>query len=155
MAITIGSMRKPRRGQAMVEFALVSILAVIVLLGSVQLALIGQLYMALGQMNYRGVRYAAVSPSCTNATSNCGLNNQSITAYMLSVASPTILTITNANANALDVTYKNLTNPGKTRIAGDTVQIKATLDISSEIFLPKIGLLFPNSLSSTQQAFTE
>jgi Flp pilus assembly protein TadG len=155
MAITIGSMRNSRRGQAMVEFALVSIVAVIVLFGSVQLALIGQLYMALGQMNYRGVRYAAVSPNCTNASSGCGLNNQSIKAYMLSVAAPTILTITNANANALVVNYANLTNPGKTRIAGDTVQITATLDISSEIFLPKIGLSFPNSLSSTQQAFTE
>ncbi len=113
MAITIGSMRKPRRGQAMVEFALVSIVAVIVLFGSVQLALIGQLYLALGQMNYRGVRYAAVSPDCINATSGCGLNNQSIKAYMLSVASPTILTITNANANALTVNYANLTNPTK------------------------------------------
>jgi Flp pilus assembly protein TadG len=154
MAITIGSMRKPRRGQAMVEFALVSIVAVIVLLGSVQLALVGQLYMALGQMNYRGVRYAAVSPNCTDAKTGCGLNNQSITAYMLSVASPTILTITNANAGALNVTYKNLSNPSPTRVAGDTVQIKATLDISSEIFF-KIGLLFPNSLSSTQKAYTE
>lgn len=155
MAITIGSMRKPRRGQAMVEFALVSIVAVIVLFGSVQLALIGQLYLALGQMNYRGVRYAAVSPDCINATSGCGLNNQSIKAYMLSVASPTILTITNANANALTVNYANLTNPTKARIAGDTVQISATLDISSEIFLPSIGLHFPNSLSSTERAYTE
>ena len=155
MAITIGSMRKPQRGQAMVEFALVSIIAVIVLFASVQLALVGQLYMALGQMNYRGVRYAAVSPNCTNTTNGCGLNNQSIKDYMLSVASPTILTITNRNANALNVTYNNLTNPGKTRIAGDTVQISATLDISSDIFLPRIGLPFPNSLSSTQQAFTE
>ena len=155
MAITIRSMRKPRRGQAMVEFALVAILAVIVLLGSVQLALIGQLYLAVGQMNYRGVRYAAVSPNCINATSGCGLNNQSIKAYMLSVASPTILNITNGNANALNVTYANLTNPGKTRIAGDTVRISATLDISNDIFLTRIGLRFINSLSSTEQAFTE
>ena len=157
MAITIGSMRKPRRGQAMVEFALVSILAVIVLFGSVQLALIGQLHMALGQMNYRGVRYAAVSPDCIDGSNTaCGLNNQTIKQYMLSVASPTILTITNANASALTVEYKNLTNPNVKRIAGDTVQIKATLDISSQIFLPAgIGLHFLNSLSSTQKAFTE
>ena len=127
----------------------------IVLFASVQLALIGQLAMALGQMNYRGVRYAAVSPNCTDTTSGCGLSNQSIKAYMLSVASPTIMNITNANANALKVTYANLTNPGKTRIAGDTVRITATLDISSDTFLPRIGLPFPSSISSTQQAFTE
>ncbi len=155
MAITIGSMRKPGRGQAMVEFALVAIIAVIVLFASVQLALIGQLYLALGQMNYRGVRYAAVSPDCINATSNCGLNNQSIKAYMLSVASPTILTITNANVNALTVNYSNVSNLGKARVAGDTVQISATLDISSDIFLPRIGLRFLSSLSSTERAYTE
>jgi Flp pilus assembly protein TadG len=155
MAITIGSMRKPGRGQAMVEFALVSIIAVIVLFGSVQFALIGQLALALGQMNYRGVRYAAVSPDCINATSGCGLNNQSIKAYMLSVASPTILIITNANVNALTVNYSNVSNLGKARVAGDTVQISATLDISSQIFLRNLGLPFPTSLSTTEKAFTE
>jgi Flp pilus assembly protein TadG len=155
MAITIGSTRKARRGQAMVEFALVSIVAVMVLFASVQLALIGQLEMALGQMNYRGVRYAAVSPDCTDEKTACGLSNQSVTQAMLSVASPTIVSITNTNSKALKVTYSNLTNPGVKRVAGDTVQITATLDISSDIFLPKIGLSFPSSLSSTQQAFTE
>jgi Flp pilus assembly protein TadG len=155
MAITIGSKRKPRRGQAMVEFAMVSIVAVIVLFGSVQLALVGQLYMALGQMSYRGVRYAAVSPSCTDATSNCGLSNESIKQYMLSVASPTIVSITNADANALTVNYSNVTNPGVKRIAGDAVKIVCTLDITSEIFLPHLGLPFPTSLSTTEEAFTE
>ena len=156
MAITIGSMRKPGRGQAMVEFALVSIIAVIVLFGSVQLAVVGQLYMAVGQMNYRGVRYAAVSPDCINAsTTACGLNNQTIKQYMLSVASPTIVSITNANPNALKVDYSNVTNPGVKRVAGDTVKIVCTLDISSEIFLPNLGLPFPTSLSTTEKAYTE
>ena len=93
------SRRKHRRAQAMVEFALVLIIAVIVLFGSVQLALIGQLALALGQMNYQGVRYAAVSPNCVDEKTACGLSNQSITQYMLSVASPTIVSITKANAN--------------------------------------------------------
>jgi hypothetical protein len=101
------------------------------------------------------VRYAAVSPDCINTTSGCGLNNQSIKAYMLSVASPTILTITNANVNALTVNYSNVSNLGKARVAGDTVQISATLDISSQIFLRNLGLPFPTSLSTTEKAFTE
>ena len=149
------SSRKHRRAQAMVEFALVLIIAVIVLFGSVQLALIGQLALALGQMNYQGVRYAALSPDCIDATSGCGLSNQSITQYMLSVASPTIVSITNANANALTVTYKNMTNPGVKRLAGDTVKISCILDISSKIFLPNLGLPFPTKLTHTEQAFTE
>src|SRR5713226_9180118 len=156
MKIIIGSTHRPRRGQALVEFALVLTIAVIVLFGSVQLALIGQLYLALGQMNYRGVRYAAVSPDCINAsTTACGLNNQTIKQYMLSVASPTIVNITNANANALTVQYSNVTNLGVKRVAGDTVQIACTLDISSQIFLPSLGLPFPTSLSTTEKAYTE
>ena len=146
--------RKHCRAQAMVEFALVLIIAVIVLFGSVQLALIGQLYLALGQMNYQGVRYAAVNPDCTDEKTACGLSNQSITQYMLSVASPTIVSITNANASALKVTYFNVTNPYVKRLPGDTVKIDCKLDISSKIFL-NLGLLFPNSLRSTEQAFTE
>lgn len=150
------SSRQHRRAQAMVEFALVLIIAVIVLFGSVQLALIGQIYLALGQMNYRGVRYAALSPDCINAsTTACGLNNQTIKQYMLSVASPTIVIITNANANALTVSYSNVTNPGVKRVAGDTVQIVCTLDISSQILLPNLGLPFPTSLSTTEKAYTE
>ena len=155
MTATNKSNRKHRRAQAMVEFALVLIIAVIVLFGSVQLALIGQLYLALGQMNYQGVRYAAVSPNCTDEKTACGLSNQSITQYMLSVASPTIVSITNANANALTVTYANVTNPKVKRVAGDTVKIFCQLDISSKIFLPNLGLPFPKSLSSTEQAYTE
>jgi hypothetical protein len=155
MTATNKSSRKHRRAQAMVEFALVLILAVIVLFGSVQLALIGQLALALGQMNYQGVRYAAVSPDCINERTPCGLSNQSITQYMLSVASPTIVSITNANANALKVNYSNVTNPGVKRLAGDTVKIACILDISSKIFLPNLGLPFPTSLTHTEQAFTE
>jgi len=74
---------------------------------------------------------------------------------MLSVASPTIVSITNTNANALKVDYYNVTNPNAKRVAGNTVKIACTLDISSRIFLPNLGLSFPTSLSSTEQAFTE
>ena len=155
MKIIIGSTHRPRRGQALVEFALVLTIAVIVLFVSVQLALIGQLYLALGQMNYRGVRYAAISPTCIDQKTPCGMSNQSITQYMLSVASPTIVSITNANPNALKVDYSNVTNPGVKRVAGDTVKIVCTLDISSEIFLPNLGLPFPTSLTHTERAFTE
>jgi Flp pilus assembly protein TadG len=155
MKIIIGSTHRPRRGQALVEFALVLTIAVIVLFVSVQLALIGQLYLALGQMNYRGVRYAAISPTCIDGKTPCGMSNQSITQYMLSVASPTIVSITNRNANALAVNYSNVSNPFKPRVQGNTVQITCTLDISSDIFLPNIGLPFPKSLSHTEEAFTE
>src|SRR5690348_9348266 len=156
MTTTAESTRRQRRGQAMVEFAPVLTIAVIVLFVSIQFALIGQLALALGQMNYQGARYAAISNDCIDPTSNCGLSNKSIKAYMLSVASPTIVSITNANASALTVTYLNATKPSvPKRQAGDTVKIGCTLDISSKIFLPNLGLSFPTSLSHTERAFTE
>lgn len=155
MKIIMGPSHRAGRGQALVEFALVLSIAVIVLFVSIQLALIGQLYLALGQMNYRGVRYAAISTDCTDATSPCGLNKQSITQYMLSVASPTIVSITNSNSKALTVGYANVSNLGKARVQGNTVQITCKLDISSDIFLPNIGLPFPKSLSHSEEAFTE
>lgn len=54
------------RGQAAVEFALISVVAMIVLFVAVQLALIGEDALALGQMNYQGARWAAVNTCATD-----------------------------------------------------------------------------------------
>src|SRR5215469_342453 len=52
-------------GQAMVEFALVMFVALIVLFVAIQMAFIGQAALALGQMNYQGARFAAVNQCAT------------------------------------------------------------------------------------------
>jgi Flp pilus assembly protein TadG len=156
--------RKRDRGQAMVEFALVAILAVIVLFVSIQYALIGQLYLALGQMNYRGVRYAAINADCVDAKTPCGGPNNggtttSVTDYMLASASPTIVELYNQGNSNLKVTLACSPNPCASRAQGDTVSLTAKLTITGMLFLSSnggfFGLLFPSSLSSTQQAFTE
>src|SRR5882672_9869735 len=69
------------KGQAAVEFALISVVAMIVLFVAVQLALIGEDALALGQMNYQGARWAAVN--------TCASDGQ-ILQYMLFSGSPTI-----------------------------------------------------------------
>src|SRR5260370_22012306 len=55
------------RGQAAVEFALIATVAMIVLFVAVQLALIGEDALALGQMNYQGARWFAVNTCATSA----------------------------------------------------------------------------------------
>src|SRR5215467_5979768 len=69
------------RAQAMVEFALVLFVAMIVLFVSIQMAFIGQAALALGQMNYQAVRYAAVNPS---------LGCNSVATYMHNNGAPTV-----------------------------------------------------------------
>src|ERR1700719_839869 len=69
------------KGQAAVEFALISVVAMIVLFVAVQLALIGEDALALGQMNYQGARWAAVNTCVTDAQ---------IMQFILSSGSPSV-----------------------------------------------------------------
>jgi Flp pilus assembly protein TadG len=151
-----------RSGQAAVEFALVLIVAMIVLFVAIQMAVIGQAALALGQMNYQGARYAAIYTTCVDAkTSTCGPNNQTIQAYMVSVASPTI---TKLGAGALTVNYcttpqgtTTCLNSGSARGFGDSVTISCTLNVNGLLFLsnPFLGVSFPTTLNSSETALSE
>jgi hypothetical protein len=127
----------------------------IVLFVAVQMALIGQVALALGQMNYQGARYAAINLGCTDATSSCGAGLQSVTNYMKSVASPTI------NFTGLTATMLCGNPPTSgacaTRTQGDAVQISLTYDCTSNLVLPKnfLGITFPTSLQSSETAMSE
>lgn len=95
--------RKARRqcsGQAAVEFALVLTVAMIVLFVSIQLALIGEAALALGQMNYQGARYAAVNTCATGSE---------VATYMLYVGSPTVTTPSSCGS-ALTIQIADSTN---------------------------------------------
>lgn len=159
-------------GQAAVEFALVLTVAMIVLFGAIQFALIGQAALALGQMNYQGARYAAVN-TCAQASD--------IADYMCSVGSPTI---TKNGGASLKVTFNgtsatvgscsapntsnyqldnngNCTNSGSApRTLGTSVTVNVTFDMSGAggiLFVnsPFMGVSFPTSLSSTETAMSE
>src|SRR6267154_1631376 len=107
------------RGQAAVEFALISVVAMIVLFVAVQLALIGEDALALGQMNYQGARWAAVN--------TCASDNQ-ILQYMLLSGSPTI---TNSGGScgtylSMDITDTQGAGPASTRTVTGTTCSAAT-----------------------------
>src|ERR1700694_1046215 len=93
------------RGQAAVEFALVATVAMIVLFVAVQLALIGEDALALGQMNYQGARWAAVNTCATD---------RQIVDYMLYSGSPSVTSSGGTCGTPLTFTIKdslNLTPP--------------------------------------------
>jgi len=155
------------RGQAMVEFALVLFVALIVLFVAIQMAFIGQAALALGQMNYQGARFAAVNQCATTAD---------VASYMVADGSPTItrgcgsqLTVT-VKDNGTTLTAGTASCSGWTapttcaspRSFGDSIQVSVTFNTSSIIFLSKnttnpnfLGIPFPTQLSSQETAMSE
>jgi TadE-like protein len=157
-------------GQAMVEFALVLFVALIVLFVAIQMAFIGQAALALGQMNYQGARFAAVNQCATPSD---------IATYMVLNGSPTItkgcgssLTISvSDNGTSLGTGTPSCsgtftppttcTTPGP-RSFGDSIQVSVTFNTASVIFLSKsttnpnfFGIPFPTQLTSKETAMSE
>lgn len=155
-------------GQAMVEFALVLFVALIVLFVAIQMAFIGQAALALGQINYQGARFAAVNQCATPSD---------IATYMVINGSPTItkgcgskLTITvSDNGTSLGTgtascsgTFTPPTTCATPRSFGDSIQVSVTFNTASVIFLSSnttnpnfLGIPFPTQLSSQETAMSE
>lgn len=155
------------RGQAMVEFALVLFVALIVLFVAIQMAFIGQAALALGQINYQGARFAAVNQCATPSD---------VASYMVANGSPTItrgcgaqLTVTvSDNGTSLGTGtatcsgWSAPTTCASPRNFGDSIQVSVTFSTSSIIFLSKsttnpnfLGIPFPKQLSSQETAMSE
>jgi Flp pilus assembly protein TadG len=166
---------QPRRmnskGQAMVEFALVLFVAMIVLFVSIQMAFIGQAALALGQMNYQAARYAAVNPTfvCSD-----------VATYMQSNGSPTVVrkgvscasscpssgpAVSAGEGVKVCMSCANSSGTSENcnaRTFGDTVQLQLAFDATSVIFLSGnktspnfFGIPFPTALTSTETAMSE
>jgi Flp pilus assembly protein TadG len=144
-------------GQAAVEFALVLIVAMIVLFVAIQMAVIGQAALALGQMNYQGARYAAI-----NTTATC----TNVADYMRSVGSPTV-TKAGVRCDGTGGVSVVMTCPasgggtcpttGTGRAFGDPVQVSLTFNATSLLFLSPnfLGISLPTTLTSTETAMSE
>ncbi len=162
--------RRGAHAQAMVEFALVLFVAMIVLFVSIQMAFIGQAALALGQMNYQAVRYAAVNPT---------LACSDVATYMANNGAPTVASKgvhcastcgssgpTVSAGGGVQVcmvcTTTDKTNLCQNRVFGDTVQLQLAFDATSVIFLSGnktspnfFGIPFPTVLTSTETAMSE
>jgi Flp pilus assembly protein TadG len=142
-----------RSGQAMVEFALIATLSMVVLLVGIQFAIIGQAALAVTQASYLGARAASVNPSLTSNSLQTAIANQ---------MSPTINGATVTLTNTTDPTCS--AGPGGTRSFGCPINVTVTYDATPKLFLPKnwsmLGtgnslITLPTNLTSTESAMTE
>jgi hypothetical protein len=165
-------------GQAMVEFALVLFVAMIVLFVAIQMAFLGQTALALGQLNYQAARYAAVNPtySCSQVASYMSSNGAP------SVVSAGVTQMSPCGSAANDCTMPTTNSVGSgvrlcmactsastgnaedcsARTFGDSVQVSLAFDATSRIFLSKntsnpnfFGIPFPTMLTSKETAMSE
>ncbi len=144
---------KWRRGQAMVEFAMVAVIAIFVLLVAIQYAMIGQAALALSQAAFQGARYASVNPNATQSdvqTYLVGSGTQT------GVASPTI---TKNSGAYLTFTMNPTTTP---RTFGQTVTVTLSFNVCGSGMLVLgnncgsfFGVTFPQSLAATETAMSE
>ncbi len=142
------------RGQSMVEFAMISSVALAVMLIGVQFAVIGQAALAVSQGSSALARYVAVNPG-TFGTQNGTATLPSAASALLS---PTI------NDAHLTVTIASYQNDGSTVETGtiipsqDQVKISLSYDATNKIFLPThtiLGISFPTSLTAAESQLYE
>jgi Flp pilus assembly protein TadG len=132
------------RGQAMVEFALIATIAIIVLVVGIQFALIGQAALAVSQLSFAGARYASVNTSYTQSQ---------IKSYMVQQGSPTITSNSGAN---LTITVTRSTNADGSYF-GQPVTVNISYNATSKLILPNpfLGITFPTTLTAQETAMQE
>ncbi len=141
------------RGQSAVEFAMISVLALAVMLIGIQFALIGQVALAVSQGSAALARYAAVNPG------SLGQNGPAaVPSAAAALLSPSIndgnLTVTIASYESDGVTVEN----GTIVPTQDQVKISLRYDATNKIFLPShtlLGISFPTTLTAAESALYE
>jgi hypothetical protein len=145
------------RGQSAVEFAMVSTVALAVMLIGVQFAIIGQAAVAVGQGASALARYAAVNPGAMGP--NGSLTASSLPTAAQQLLSPSILTNSGADLTVTVASYSGTTttttsSPGYADRAVISVSYKA----SGKIFLPSktlLGVTFPTTLTASDSQLYE
>lgn len=168
-----GACKSPRsrrsrisRGQSMVEFALISVLALVLMVVGVQFALLGEAALAVSQGSSALARYAAVNSSTIGLT-KAAYGPAAPNAAMQSVLPSSILTGTNDGDLQVTITSFSGTSSNTTTApvaTQDRLQVQLTYTATSKIVLPNPfmqipgffgGITFPNSLSASDSQMYE
>jgi len=162
-----GLSRRPRalgtsRGQSMVEFAMVSILALVIIMVCVQLALLGQTALALSQGASAIARYAALHESTLGASYSGAPNTAMQNLLSSSLASNSWGDLTVTITSYVGGTTTSTTTP--TPMA-DRAAVTLSYNTTSKLILPTNFLSvpgyfpgfspFPSSLSAQDQEIYE
>jgi Flp pilus assembly protein TadG len=126
-------------GQTLVEFAFILPIFLFLMLGVVQVILVGGAALAVNQAAMSCARYAALNPTSDQTALNT---------YMKSIASPVIN----------DSYLKTLSLTGAPpRTTGSAVGITITYDLTGKLFLGTsfLGLTFPSTVAVTETMTSE
>jgi Flp pilus assembly protein TadG len=142
------------RGQSAVEFALIAVIALIIMLLGVQYALIGQAALAVSQGSSALARYAAVNRGTVTPNGTVTLTDA-----MKQLLSPTILTNNGGDLTVTAASYQGTTttttnSPQYT----DRLVLSISYNATSKIVLPNpfFGLVaFPTTLGAADSQMYE
>jgi Flp pilus assembly protein TadG len=131
-----------RRGQSIVEFALISPIVSLLLTIAFQVALIGQSALALSQIASAAAHYAADNPAADQGA---------IADYVQSAASRTL-----ESNEGHDLTVV-VTPGGGSRSFGTPVTVSVSYNLKSRIVLPNpfLGVALPTSITCASTTFSE
>jgi len=149
------------RGQAAVEFAMISTLALFIMLVGVQYAMIGQAALAVSQGASALARYAAIYPGTIGGASGngsvtlSGTAAQNLLSSSICGGSCSNLTATITSISATTGTANTASNPPH---YGDQLTITLNYDATDKLALPKtfMGMVtFPTALSASESQVYE
>jgi Flp pilus assembly protein TadG len=128
-----------RSGQALVEVALMLPLLLLLMLGVIQLVLIGNVALSVSQAAAACSRYASLNPSADQGAVNT---------YLHTIASPVI------NDGGLGTLTLN--PAGVPRVSGTAVTVTVSYNLSSKLFLGTsfFGVHFPTTPLQISQTMT-
>jgi len=141
-------------GQTMVEFAMVSVLALVVMIVGVQFAMIGQAALALSQGASAIARYAAVNESTLGASYGPANPNGAMQALLSPTINDTNLTVTISSIKGGTPSTTTTTPQTST----DRAVVTLSYNVANKIFLPSstlLGITFPTILSASDQELYE
>ena len=151
------SRRRFTRGQSVVEFALISTVALMVMLIGIQFAIIGQAAVSVGQGASALARYAAINPGTLGPNGSVAASSLPTQAYNL--LSSTILTNSGADLTVTTASYSgNSTNTTSSPGYNDRAVITLSYNASGKIFLPSnslLGISFPTTLTGSESQMYE
>jgi Flp pilus assembly protein TadG len=131
---------RARAGQTLLEFALIIPVFLLLMLGVVQMVIVGGAALAVNQAAISCARYASLNPSAAQS---------SVGSYLTANASPLI-----SDSGLQPVGVSPLTVP---RATGSAVTVTITYKLQTKLFLGTtfLGVTFPSQLSITQTMTSE
>lgn len=129
-----------KRGQTLVEFAFILPLFLLLMLGVVQMIIIGGAALAVSQAAITCARYASLNPTYTSSEIN---------SYLQSSVSPLI-----DDGGLAPLVLSPTSVP---RQSGTAVSVTVSYDLANKLFLGSsfFGLTFPTEVSATQTMTSE